>query len=92
MCGGAHLLVRADPIAGEERGGVVAEPLPARALLLHTRIPASVPIIVADSPLVRRYVQPLIDHNVVPPGRILFHKLSKDGTVLHADNVYTVLK
>lgn len=72
-------------------GHFVPEQLP-RALLLHTRIPASVPIIVADSPLVRRYVQPLIDHNVLPPGRILFHKLSKDGTVLHADNVYTVLK
>ena len=72
-------------------GHFVPEQLP-RALLLHTRIPASVPILLADSSFVRRYVQPLLDHNILPPGRLVFHKLARDGTVLHADSVYTVLK
>ena len=71
-------------------GHFVPEQLP-RVLLLHRHIPPEVPILVADSPFVRRYMEPLLTHGVLPPGRIAFHKLARDGTVIHADSVFTVL-
>lgn len=71
-------------------GHFVPEQLP-RVLLLHRFIPPHVPILVADSPFVRRYLQPLIDHSVMPSSRIVFHRLRGDGTMLHASSVYTSL-
>ena len=71
-------------------GHFVPEQWP-KVLLLHRHLPPSVPILVADSPPVRRYMAPLISAGVLPSNRVLFHKLSSDGTVVHADHVYTVL-
>ena len=71
-------------------GHFVPEQLP-KVLLLHAHLPSDVPILVADAPAVRRYLQPLIDAGVMPPGRILFQQLGLQGSVLVATHVYTVL-
>ena len=71
-------------------GHFVPEQLPA-ALLLHAHLPPHVPIVVADASVPRRYIQPLIDSGVVPPGRFHFQPMRSDGTVMRAKRVYTVL-
>ena len=71
-------------------GHFVPEQLP-RILLLHHHLPTNVPILVADAPATRRYLQPLLSAGIIPPSRLHFHKLAADGTIVHADEVYTVL-
>ena len=60
-------------------------------LLLHRNLPPGVPIIVADAPVTRRYLEPLIASGVAPPGRFLFRELKSDGTILQAASVFTVI-
>ena len=59
--------------------------------MLHANLPPHVPIIVMDCPVTRRYLQPLLDSGVVPPGRVRFQPLKADGTVVRAGAVYTLL-
>ena len=69
-------------------GHFVPEQLPA-ALLLHATLPAHVPILVADAPVTRRYLQPLYDTGVAAPGRFMLRPLRADGTMLQAEKVLT---
>ena len=71
-------------------GHFVPEQLP-NVLLLHAHLPNDVPILVADSPVTRRYLQPIINDKRTPPNRFSFQKLSGDGTVIKANMVYTVV-
>ena len=66
-------------------GHFVPEQYP-KVLLLHKHLPPNVPILVADAPAVRRYLQPLIDRGVLPKERILFQPLGIAGTVIVADH------
>ena len=71
-------------------GHFVPEQLP-MVLLLHANLPAHVPIIVADAPVVRRYLEPLVASGVALASRFRYQSLRPDGTVLRATSVYTVL-
>jgi len=71
-------------------GHFVPEQLP-KVMLLHSNLPPTVPIVVADGPVVRRYLEPLLASGVAQPGRFRFTPLRQDGTVLQASSVYTVL-
>lgn len=71
-------------------GHFVPEQLP-NVLLLHAHLPAGVPILVPDSPVAKRYLQPLMTTGQAAAGRFLFQPLRSDGTVVRADTVYTVV-
>ena len=71
-------------------GHFVPEQLP-NIILLHAHLPPEVPIMVPDAAVPRKYLAPLLDSGVIPPGRLLFVPLRADGTVVKADSVYTVV-
>ena len=71
-------------------GHFVPDQLP-NVLVLHRFLPPSVPIIIADSIVTRRYIEPLIARRIALPGRFRFMPLKNDGTVVHADSVYTTI-
>ena len=71
-------------------GHFVPEQLP-KVLLLHSTLPAEVPIIVGDGPVVRRFLEPLVAMGVAKPDRFLYMPFKYDGTIVQAKSVYTVL-
>ena len=62
-------------------GHFVPEQLPS-ILVLHATLPADVPILVVDAPIVRRYLTPLFEVGVLARGRILWHDPSRAGQVM----------
>lgn len=71
-------------------GHFVPEQLP-NVLLLHAHLPPEVPIIVGDADVTRRYLSPLVRSGHAHRDRFRYMPLSSDGTVVHADTVYTVV-
>lgn len=77
-------------VFAHQTGHFVAEQL-AHLLLLHDTIPAGVPILAINSPVTRRYLQPLFDSAVVPRDRVwLEWPLALTSTTIHAASVYAV--
>jgi hypothetical protein len=71
-------------------GHFMPEQLP-HVMMLHRHLPPEVPIIVGNGSATRRFLQKLMDWGYVPPGRFRLYPFTGDGTVIHADTVYTAV-
>jgi len=72
-------------------GHFVPEQLPS-LLVLHALLPSDIPILAIDAPIVRRYLQPLMEMGIVHDKRIIFHNAQRTGPItIRADSVYMPL-